>query len=30
MKKLLDLNDIYNFQDTIIWCEIPENRANQI
>ena len=30
MKKLLDLNDIYSFQDTIILCEISENRANQM
>ena len=30
MKKLSDLNDIYNFQDTIILCEIFENSANQI
>ena len=30
MKKLLDLNDIYNFQDTIILCKIFENRANQM
>ena len=30
MKKLSDLNDIYNFQETIILCEIFENRANQI
>ena len=25
MKKLSDLNDIYNLQDTIILCEIFEN-----
>ena len=30
MKKLLDLNDIYNFQDTQILCEIFENRANRM
>ena len=30
MKKLSDFNDIYNFQDTIILCEIFENRANQM
>ena len=30
MKKLSDLNEIYNFQDTIILCEIFENRANQM
>ena len=30
MKKLLDFNDIYNFQGTIILCEIFENRANQM
>ena len=27
LKKLSELNDIYNFQDTIILCEIFENRA---
>ena len=27
---LSDLNDIYSFQDTIILCEIFENRANQM
>ena len=27
LKKLSKLNDIYNFQDTIILCQIFENRA---
>ena len=27
LEKLSELNDIYNFQDTIILCEIFENRA---
>ena len=30
MKKLSGLNDIYNFPDTIILCEIFEKRANQM
>ena len=29
-KKLSDLNDIYNFQDTIILCEIFENIATEM
>ena len=29
-KKLTELNDIYNFQDTIIHCEIFEKRARKI
>lgn len=27
LKKLSELNDIYNFHDTIILCEIFENRV---
>ena len=27
LEKFSDLNDLYNFQDTIILCEIFENRA---
>ena len=30
LKNLLELNDIYNFQDTIILCEIFENRAREM
>ena len=30
LKKLSELNDLYNFQDTIILCEIFENRASQM
>ena len=30
LKKLSELNDIYNFQDTIILCEIFENRAKEM
>ena len=30
LKKLPELNDIYNFQDTIILCEIFEKRARKI
>ena len=30
LRKLSNLNDIYNFQDTIILCEIFENRAKDM
>ena len=30
LQKLSDLNHIYNFQDTIILCEIFENRATEM
>ena len=30
LEKLSDLNDLYNFQDTIILCEIFENRASEM
>ena len=30
LEKLSDLNHIYNFQDTIILCEIFENRATEM
>ena len=30
LKNLSDLNDIYNFQDTIIVCKIFENRAKEM
>ena len=30
LKKLLDLSDINNFQDTILLCEIFENRAKEM
>ena len=30
LKKLSELNDIYNFQDTITLCEIFENRAREM
>ena len=30
LKNLSDLNDIYNFQDTIILCKIFENRAKEM
>ena len=30
LTKLSDVNDIYNFQDTIILCEIFENRATEM
>lgn len=30
LKKLSDLNNIYNFQDTIIVCEVFENRTKEM
>ena len=30
LKKPLELNDIYNFQNTIIFCEIFENKAREM
>ena len=30
LNKLSELNDIYNFQDTLILCEIFENRATEM